>query len=272
MLIRMLDFLNTVFFRHKWLLLGGLLLGLLAGYLYYLSKKKTFKLAMIVEFTELNKRTFAEIFSQLNTLILSGSHEQLAKELQIPLPVARSIGLIETFNINNEPLHKDTSTRVNQTFKVVVGVRNDRISDTLQGAIIKYLNNNPYLLRLKNSQKKTQLHKLMFIDSELMKLDSLKSEYNRFLSSGTNNSTFYNNAINPAEIYIQSSNLMGERERVVRWLDVNANPVNVINGFKMPVKPISASLQLLLLLFGLGGFILAFIIALFRELKRMLIG
>ncbi|MGZ5135254.1 MAG: hypothetical protein ACXWCG_08895, partial [Flavitalea sp.] len=165
MLLRMLDFINTILFRHKWLILGGLLLGLVAGYLYYLSKKNTFKIVMIVEFTELNKRTFAEIFSQLNTLILSGSHEQLATELQIPLPVAKSIGLIETFNINNEPLHKDTSTRVNQPFKVVVGVRNDRISDTLQSAIITYLNNNPYLLRLKNSQKKTQLHKLMFIDS-----------------------------------------------------------------------------------------------------------
>ncbi len=270
--IRIVDFFTSILFRHKWLLLGGLLLGLTAGYLYYISKKNAFKVSMIVEFTELNKRTFAEIFSQLNSLILSGSNEQLANELQIPHEVAKNVGLIETFNINNEPLNKDTSTRVNQTFKIVVAVRNDRISDTLQGAIVNYLNNNPYLMSLKNSQRKIYERKLLFIDSELMKLDSLKAEYNRFLSSGNNNATFYNNAINPAELYIQSSNLMGERERTVKWMDVNSAPINVVTGFKMPVKPVRASLQLLLLAFGLGGFLLAFLIAIFRELKRTLIG
>jgi LPS O-antigen subunit length determinant protein (WzzB/FepE family) len=271
-LVRFLDFLNALLFRNKWMLLGGLIAGLALGYLYYYSKKNVYKVSMIVEFTELNKRTYAEIFSQLNTLILSASHQQLANELQIPLPVAKNVDFIETFNINNEPLHKDTSTRINQPFKIVVSVKNIQSSDTLQKAIVRYLNNNPFLTGLKTSQKKIQEHKLLFIDSELKKLDSLKSEYNRFLSSTQHNPTFYNNAINPAEIYIQSEQLMKEREKTVRWLDVNSLPINVITGFMTPVKPTSSSLQLLLLIFGLSGFLLAFVIAFFRELKRTLIG
>jgi hypothetical protein len=227
---------------------------------------------MIVEFTELNKRTFAEMFSQLNTLILTGSHQQLAKELQVSVPVARNIGFIETFNINNEPLFKDTSTRVNQTFKVVVAVNTNAITDTLQAALTRFLNNNPYLVQIKAAQRKIAAHKLTFIDNELVKLDSLKSEYNRFLASSKTTSTFYNNAINPADIYQQSTNLMNERERTVRWLELNASPVNVVSGFKMPAKPLSSSMQKWLLLFGLAGMLLGFLIGLYRELKRTLIG
>jgi LPS O-antigen subunit length determinant protein (WzzB/FepE family) len=270
--VRMIDFINLILFRNKYLILGGLLLGLLMGYLYYNSKKNAYKVSMIVEFTELNKKTFAEMFSQLNTLILTGSHDQLAQELLVPVSIARNIGFIETFNINNEPLFKDTSTRVNQTFKVVVSVNNNAITDTLQTALIRYLNNNPYLHQVKTSQKKIAEHKLAFIDSELTKLDSLKSEYNRFLANSKINSTFYNNAINPAEIYAQSSNLMNERERTLRWLELNASPVNVVSGFKMPAKPLSSSLQKWLILFGFGGLLIGFLVGLFRELKRTLIG
>ncbi len=270
-LVRILDFINGTLFRNKWLILGGLLIGLVLGYLYYNSRKNSYKVSMIVEFTELNKRTLAEMFSQLNTLILTGSHQQLANELQVSVPVARNIGFIETFNINNEPLYKDTSTR-DQTFKVVVSVNNNQITDTLQSAFIRYLNTNPYLLQVKSAQKKIAEYKLAFIDNELVKLDSLKSEYNRFLSQSKTTSTFYNNAINPAEIYQQSTNLMNERERTSRWLELNASPVNVVSGFKMPVKPISSSMQKWLLIFGFGGLLLGFLIALFRELKRTLIG
>ena len=271
-LVRIIDFFNTVLFRNKFLILGGLMAGLLLGYLYYNSRKNSFKISMIVEFTELNKKTFAEMFTQLNTLILTGSHQQLANELQVSVPVAKSIGMIETFNINNEPLYKDTSTRVNQTFKIVVAVNNNGMTDTLQAAFLRYLNNNPYLLQLKSAQKKLAEHKLNFIDNELVKLDSLKSEYNRFLADSKNTSTFYNNAINPADIYQQSTNLMNERERTSRWLELNLYPVNVVSGFKMPVRPVSSSLQKLLLVFGIAGMLLGFLIGLFREMKRTLIG
>ena len=270
--VSIIDFIITVFFRNKFLILAGLLAGLVLGYLYYNSRKNSYKVSMIVEFTELNKKTFAEMFTQLNTLILTGSHQQLANELQVSVPIAKSIGMVETFNINNEPLNKDTSTRVNQTFKIVVAVNNNGSTDTLQAAFLRYLNNNPYLMQLKSSQKKIAEYKLAFIDNELIKLDSLKSEYNRFLADSKITSTFYNNAINPAEIYQQSTNLMNERERTTRWLELNASPVNVISGFKMPVKPVSSSPQKWLLYFGLAGLLIGFLIGLFRALKRTLIG
>lgn len=270
--IRIIDFLNTILFRNKFLILGGLLLGLILGYLYYNSRKNSYKVSMIMEFTELNKKIFAEMFSQLNTLILTGSHERLAKELQVSLPIAKSIRFIETFNINNEPLFRDTSTRVYQTFKVVVAVNNNRITDTLQEALTRYLNNNPYLLQIKTAQKRIAEHKLTFINNELTKLDSLKSEYNRFLAGSKTTSTFYNNAINPAEIYVQSTNLMNERERTVRWLELHASSVNVVSGFKMPAKPLSSSMKKWLLLFGLSGILFGFLIGFLRELKRTLVG
>lgn len=270
--ITIIDFLFAVLFRNKFLIIVGLVFGLILGYIYYQSKRPTYQVSMIIEFTELNKKAFAEMLRQLNMLVRTQSDRELAQALRISVPMAKSIGFIDSKSMNDEPLDQDTTTTLGQTFKVVVGVTDNRIADTLDIVFERYLNNNPYLHRVKESQKKIYQEKLAFINSELSKLDSLKSEYNRFLASSKVSSTIYNNAFNPAEIYIQSNNLANQKEVILRWLELNAASVAVVDGFKSTANPQSASLTKLLVIFGLSGILLGFLIGMFRETKKRLVG
>jgi len=269
--IRIIDFLFAILFRNKFLILGGLLMGMILGYLYHSTNQRSYKISMIVEFTELNKKAFAEILGQLNMLVKTNSTKELAQELHINEPMAKNIGFIDSRNMYDEPLSKDTSTKTGQTFKIIVDVNDNLIADTLQSVFENYLNKNPYLHRLKESQKIIHEQKLAFIDSELAKLDSLKLEYNKFLASSKVSSTIYNNAFNPAEIYVQSNNLANQKEVILRWLQLNSTAVSVVDGFKSTANPQSASLLKVLILFGISGAFLGFLLGLFREMKRRLV-
>ena len=271
-IIAIIDFLFATLLRNKFLVIGGLILGGILGYVYYKSKRPSYQVSMIVEFTELNKKAYAEMLDQLNTLVRTQSHRELAQSLNIQVPVAKNIGFIDSKNMNDEPLNSDTSTTAGQTFKILVDVTDNRIADTLDIVFERYLNNNPYLHRIKESQKKIYVDKLAFINSELSKLDSLKAEYNKFLATSKVSSTIYNNAFNPAEIYVQSNNLANQKEVIQKWLELNAASVSVVDGFKTTANPQSASLTKLLTIFGITGALLGFLIAMFRETKKRLVG
>src|SRR6478672_532834 len=64
--------------RNKVLLLAGLLIGLVLGYLYYISRPVFYRAAMIVQNNELPKRTYAEMIKQLNALTPGGPDGKLA--------------------------------------------------------------------------------------------------------------------------------------------------------------------------------------------------
>ncbi|HET6767518.1 MAG TPA: hypothetical protein VFH08_08965, partial [Chitinophagaceae bacterium] len=172
-----ISFMFLVARRWKLLMVAGLVLGLIAGYIYYSRKPTYYKVSMVVVFNELTKKTYAEILDQLDKLTTGESSERLANELKISREVANSILFIDAKNINNGPLRTDTSTKTRQPFKILLGLTSNKSADTVQAGIINYLNNNPYLKKFKEEQRRNFLDKISFIDNELAKLDSLKDEY-----------------------------------------------------------------------------------------------
>ena len=266
-----LSFLGFVFVKSRVLIFIGLFTGLLLGYLYYITRPAFYKVSMVVEYNELSKKTYAEMLDQLNKLASTGSRTRLARELKISDEVAANISFIDSRNINDDPLETDTSTRKYQPFKIIVGLRDNTISDTLQTALVSYLNSSPLLKRMKEEQRKISLEKLAFINSELQKLDSLKLEYNRFLSR-PNVATFYNNAFNPAEIYVQSNMLANQRETLTRWIMIDGSAVSIIDGFKVATSPQSISLFKSLFILGGIGFLIGYLLGFMKETKKKVSG
>lgn len=266
-----LSYLRFVFIKGRYYVLIGLTLGLLLGYLYYITRPAIYKVSMVVEFNELTKRTYAEMLDQLNNLAGSGSNKKLGEVLKISDEVASNISFIDSRNINDDPLDSDTSTRKWQPFKIIVSLRDNTISDTLETALVNYFNNSPLLKRMKQEQRKILLEKLAFINSELQKLDSLKLEYNRFLSR-PNAATFYNNAFNPADIYVQSNALANQRETLMRGLTIDGAAVSIIDGFKVAASPQSITLFKSLLILGGVGFLIGYLIGFLKETKKKVSG
>jgi hypothetical protein len=262
-------FLQLAFIRRKWSILLGLVLGLALGYAYYLSKPTYYRVSMVVQFNELTKKTYAEMIDQLNLLVSRGTkNKALGEELGIPQSTASEIIAMRSMNMNGDLLSADTSTRVYQTFKVLVDVSDIKELGSIQASLLNYFNNSPYLKRKREEQIKLYTNRIKFIDLELEKLDSLKTEYNRFLATSKISATFYNNAFDPADIYDQSTQLANQRDNLMRWLTIDQDAVSIVDGFKPVQSPKSISLLIAMLFFGIVGAFVAYLLSFARELKR----
>ena len=265
---RFLSYLQFIILKCWYFIIIGLFCGLLLGYIYYASRPVVYKVSMVVEFNELTKKIYAEMLDQLNNLRRSGPGDVLSTVLKIPPGMAAKVMFIDSRNMNDEPLESDTSTKVDQPFRIIAELKDNFLSDTLQNAIVNYLNNSSYVKKVKEEQKKIYQEKIIFIDGELRKLDSLKLAYNKFLATPNASATFYNNAFNPADLYDQSAMLASERDIILRWLALNSSAVYIIDGFKTPVAPHSISLRRALFIMGSIGFIAGFLLAFMNETKK----
>ncbi len=262
------DQLFDVLKKSKILLLTGFIAGLAVGFSYYSSKSVYYEVSMIAQSSVAYRKTLAEMIQSLNELIGSNSHTKLAGELSISEQHARLLTYIGMTNLLNESLENDTSTKYNQPFKINVRIRKAEIADTLQNAIIQYLNNKPLFKKIKEDEVKFYNEKLSFIDKELAKLDTLKTQYNRFLATSKITSTYYSNDVDPYTVYKQSNDLINEKGSVSYWLSSNSKPVQVIDEFKSPSMPQSFSRFKSLAYGALAGLGICFLIGLYLELYR----
>ncbi len=263
-----IDLFSEVIQKSKLLLLTGLISGLAVGFSYYSSRPPYFEVSMIAESSAAYRKTLSEMIQSLNALIGSRSQVKLASELNIGELQARQIIYIEMTGLSNESLENDTSTKYNQPFKIIARIHNPVLTDTFQHAIEKYLNEKPTLKNVRDAQVRFYNEKLAYTDKELAKLDTLKTEYNRFLATSKITTTFYNNAIDPSTIYKQSNELINEKGIILYWLSTNSKPVQIIDEFKSPVLPQSYSLVKSLSFGALIGLGICFLVGLYLELYR----
>jgi hypothetical protein len=262
------DLMLEVLRRSRFLLLIGLIAGLAAGYFFYTSRASYFEVSMIAESSSVHRKTLAEMIKSLNDLIASQSYGKLAAELQISDPEARQITHIEMSSLLDESLENDTSTKFNVPFKVIARIKQTELTDTFQNAIVNYLDNKPMLKKVKEQQVKYYTEKLDFIERELAKLDTLKTEYNRFFASSKITTTYYSNDVDPSNIYKHANELFNEKGAIMSWLISDSKPIQVIDEFKSPTLPQSYSRFKLTIYGALIGFCICFLVGLYRYLYR----
>lgn len=263
-----IDLSAEVIRKSKLLLLTGLISGLAVGFSYYTSRPAYYEVSMIAESSAAYRKTLYEMIKSLNSLIGSRSQGKLSSELNISEQQSRQISLIEMTGLSNESLENDTSTKYNQPFKIIARIHNPSLTDTFQNAIEKYLNNKSTLKKIQDAQVEFYNEKLAYTDKELAKLDTLKTEYNRFLASSKITSTFYSNDVDPSTIYKQSNDLINEKGTILYWLSTNSKPIQVIDEFKSPVMPQSYSLIKSLSFGALIGLGICFLVGMYLELYR----
>ena len=244
-------------------LMGGI------GYVIAMRTRPVYSLEMIVKPSDLTKRTYAEAIDQLNELASSKSYKGLSNELKISEGNVRNIKRLNATNIDGEVLSKDTSSRTDLPFIVKAEVYNNSIADSLQQMLLNYFNTNDYLRERKVMQKKVFEEKLIFIEGELKKLDSLKEQYNRFLNTSGKSAMFYNNAFNPVDIYQRSNEYQVQKEFVITWLNNETQTLKAIVGFKPSIRPVDGKRDKIVLYFSLAGLLLGFLLGAVLELKKL---
>jgi hypothetical protein len=262
------DLTLDVFRKSKLLLLTGLVTGLVVGFSYFSTRPVYYEVSMIAESSVAYRKTLAEMIQSLNNLIGSRSQDKLAAELGITPAQAGQISYMELTSLLNESLENDTSTKYNQPFLIIARIHNAELTDTFQKAIVSYLNNKPLLKKIRDEQVRFYNEKLVFTERQLAKIDSLQSEYNRFLASSKIATTYYSNDVDPSTTYKQANDLINEKGTVMNWLSRNANPIQVVDEFKSPAAPQSYSRKKSLFIGSVIGLGICFLLGLYIELYR----
>lgn len=265
---RSADFTYFALKKYLWLILFCMALGLGMAYLFSRLKPQYYETEMVLQPNDLPRRAYAEVIYNLNSLITSHSYNGLASELRLQSDEVVALNSLEALSLSDESLAKDTSSRPGLPMKIKVRLRNNDLIPKLQTALLAYLNNISYVKQMRETQKMVFRQKLEFIELEQRRLDSLKENYNRSLASLRLPSTFYNNGLDPADIYKHSLDLASQKQSLVRWLNVDANGIMLIDGLKRPEHPQSLPAWIILLVGVLGGMGLGFLLAMLRALKN----
>ncbi|MFN5133916.1 MAG: hypothetical protein ACK5DG_01275 [Chitinophagaceae bacterium] len=252
----------------KTIALPVIILGMLGGALAFMLPK-VYNLKMTVIPTELSRKMYSDQFLQLDKLVKTKSYSRLTKELGLSEAILKKITQIKCSDLYDEPLINDTTIYDRDPFVVYAKVIDNTIADTLQQALMNYINNNPYLVSIKKIQERIYTEKLLFVESEQRKLDSLKIVYNNSLATSGNKAMFYNNAFNPAELYSKSTEYQSQKDFIYTWMGENKYPLRIVDGFKPAQKADSLSKTFTILLSLIAGFVIGVLIAAYKELGRM---
>jgi phospholipase C len=128
------------------------------------------------------------------------------------------------------------------TFIIEMTIGRAEIADTLENALLKYFNDNPFINKLKQDQVQLHSRRLELMDGELQKVDSLTEASIRWLSAQKGAPNFYNNAFNSADLLKQFSKFIDTRQEVEGWLLGKRESLQLIDGVKPTITPASSNL------------------------------
>jgi hypothetical protein len=265
---RFISFTKLVVRKKTWYLIIGAIVGIALALVYYYNKSQSYKASMTVIFNRLTAKAYGQVLEDLNSLLSSGEKSRLAEQLKIPGDLAAQLIYIEGKDMYGRPLITDTSSKIYLLFRINLGLAQNVPVDTLQTALLDYFSSLPYIKKMRDVEVQNLQQRLKSIDSDLAKLDTLKSEFNRFLATSKVSSTIYNNAIDPAAIYEQTTKLNTQREHAQRMLYVEQNPVSLIDGFKVVKAKRSEPLLVLMLFLGSVGLFTGLLFGLLLETKE----
>ena len=252
--------------RRYWMLFAILItMGLGIGILLRRIITSRTDLTMLVKFNDLGKPFYAEIIGSLNDLATSASYERLANELHLKVEDAEQILELTLDKAGKEAADDNTSKTA--PFLITISLRSIAAADNVQSALVSYINDNPYLKKLKDSQAVYYRAQLAYLDSEIRKMDSLKTAYNQSFAA-VKPSTIYYNAFNPADIYLRSGQIMDKRLNVLEWLSSEQDAMSLISAVKGMKVIRKHGLYQILAGFAIG-FFLAFLLALWQDLRTV---
>jgi hypothetical protein len=236
--------------RFFWLLILGTVLGGCAGWLYHVAFGQKYKVAMIVEYRALDKVIYRNIVNDLNRMASYGSKQRLAAQLGVPPGLVENVNKLGTADLNGQPLNTD-ATPAPPVFQIVGELRSPEGADSLGHALIRYINGLPYLQSEIAGQLAIRREQLAYVQKEMGNIDSLKKE----------------NVFDPAAVYRHSYSLDSLRAQIRKYLIHGGQALSPVTEFRAADLPQSAPAWFVVGALAAAGFLLAFVVAFFWEIK-----
>jgi hypothetical protein len=278
-------------FKNLKLIALFLILGAIAGCLYFYAKKPYYESSMTLSSEYFKGELLANSIQNLNEVCEEGNSRVLASLLQIPLGKAQNIRsinlspivsqnyrmLVDLYSGNEKYEGKLDSLLLysNQSnFQLNVEVYDTTALNGLDTVLANYIKSNDYVRKRIVVDRMNLLSLKNKLIRESGSLDTLKRSIATSIKSsgdagrsGTNNVILGEKSVNPIEIYERDLDLYNQRQEIERQLALNAE-IEIIEKFIPYADPKSGSLLKNTAKGAIGGFILAILFVLYQMLQE----
>ena len=238
-------------------------IGISAGIGLFFTTKPIYTSSLTLTSSLLTNEFCADEINDIELMIEDNKPALLARKLKIDTSSAKEIKRIE-FSNYNEKLKKKYADKdsivLGLPFKIKAFVSNNTVFDTLQNALVNYLENNPYALKRKEIKIQNLQLMRQKLGSEVRQLDSLKYIVAANLMPRGNLSGFvFGQPLDPISVYKAGITLFQNE------LDINKevlliDNIQVINDFSPRAMPESPKISKTCIEGGVAGLLLGLII------------
>jgi len=261
-------------FCFKNILLFSILVatGIAGGFVHYKFSKPVYFSELILSSNYLSNGMCAEMIQRLENYVEDKTPELLAKKLDIDSEIAKGVLKIEFDNFDTKLFekYKDKDTVVlGLPFRIKVYASDYNFFNTLQPAIINYLENNPHVIE----QKTIWIENTKLIKQKLQKeqaeLDSLKKVIaNHLVPRGTQGGFVFGQPLDPLTIYKEGINLYKEELEYNSQLILNSKNIRVYSDFEIREKPYRPKKSISMGVGAIVGLVLGFLIAFIKSFLK----
>ena len=256
--------------KKRWLILFIFTaLGGGAGIWLFVTGKPVYASTLVLSSATLSNDFCADIIANLDILIRDNTPELLSKRLNIPINSARQLKGLE-FDNYNENIKKKSAAKdtvvLGRPFKVKAYAANTTIFDTLQTALVNYLEGNEYALKRRELKKENYIQLREKLRENIRQIDSLKFSIALNMTRSTSSQT--NIVITKTEKFPDQASTMNDplsifKEGMALYreeLGINAalalsENIQVIQDFSPRAKPDSTWFKFMLK-YGAAAFVL----------------
>jgi hypothetical protein len=258
-------------FRHAWRLLAFIIAGMALLFGIYKLSKPYFRSGLIVSHTRVDNDNCREMISNLANSIDGYDNPGLTRLLKLHPEDAKLIRKILYRSLNDGLARRYAdSVHVLLPFKVEAEVYERGVLDTLESAIMSYLENNEYAKRRKEVDRVTIAKTDEWLVSEMIEIDSLKRVVNQSLiprSSG--NGIIFGEPLDPVLVYRRAMELFDRRIEIEKQKRLN-NSFEIAVTFNRTPKRADTSVVVYLAIGWVLGYLTGLILLIRRENRKRL--
>lgn len=289
--------------NYKYLLISMIIVGGIVGVAYNKLTKPYYNTSMLLSSEYFNARLIDNNIDKLNTLCSESEKKGLAKALNIDVEIAKNIKRFEyeplvseqdivDIEVLKQKLEElkvkdpDIAKVIEQiqiqnknTYIIKVQVYDNTIIGNLQGSLVEFFKNSPFVKNRIVAKRKNQMALISKLENDLMQIDSLKNLFNMNMKANAGrkgeSANVYvgeSGSLNPVSFYSQSGIIYRQMQGTQRSVALG-DDFELIAGFTTFSKPESPSLKNSAMSTGLIflgiGYLLIFLIEINKYLNRI---
>lgn len=260
------DFIFQSMIEKKYLVISLSIIFLIIGLVRYQKSTPYFETKATFYYIELNKKIYGEMLDKINVLAETKSYKLLSQKLNISEKEASGILAIKGLNIANSPLSEDI-TEVKVPFYIQIKILDRNIADKVLYGLEFYLNSNRVGKEIIENNIVKLKRRIVFLDAELQKIDSLRLAYNYYLTQTNINSNKLVNNLSIKDIFKKSEEVFIERNDLELTLK-NYKSVHILDNFIVPDAPTKLSLIVEIVKFLIIGILISILLSVFLQIKN----